>query len=286
MQTHDHGAVREQVIRPSRSSLNLNLGELWRYRELIGVLFWRDFTARFRQTVLGPAWYILTPLVTAVVFTIVFAGFAQVPTDGLPPLLFYQSGLLCWNYFSGVLGSASGTLTGNAGLFSKIYFPRLIPAISGALSALTGVGIQLVTFYCFYFYLRGSAGAGYGTIVQVALLPLLLLQTAVIGIGCGLILSSMTAKYRDLSHASGFLLQIWMYATPVIVPASRIPEKWQWLLHVNPVAPLVENFRIVLLGSGSFNAAATAVSVAASLLLFAAGLVMFNRTQRTFVDTV
>jgi lipopolysaccharide transport system permease protein len=249
-------------------------------------LFWRDFTARFRQTVLGPAWYILTPLVTAVVFTIVFAGFAQVPTDGLPPLLFYQSGLLCWNYFSGVLGSASGTLTGNAGLFSKIYFPRLIPAISGALSALTGVGIQLVTFYCFYFYLRGSAGAGYGTIVQVALLPLLLLQTAVIGIGCGLILSSMTAKYRDLSHASGFLLQIWMYATPVIVPASRIPEKWQWLLHVNPVAPLVENFRIVLLGSGSFNAAATAVSVAASLLLFAAGLVMFNRTQRTFVDTV
>lgn len=278
--------MREQVIRPSRSSLNLNLGELWRYRELIGVLFWRDFTARFRQTVLGPAWYILTPLVTAVVFTIVFAGFAQVPTDGLPPLLFYQSGLLCWNYFSGVLGSASGTLTGNAGLFSKIYFPRLIPAISGALSALTGVGIQLVTFYCFYFYLRGSAGAGYGTIVQVALLPLLLLQTAVIGIGCGLILSSMTAKYRDLSHASGFLLQIWMYATPVIVPASRIPEKWQWLLHVNPVAPLVENFRIVLLGSGSFNAAATAVSVAASLLLFAAGLVMFNRTQRTFVDTV
>lgn len=120
-------------MRPSRSSLNLNLGELWRYRELIGVLFWRDFTARFRQTVLGPALYILTPLVTAVVFTIVFAGFAQVPTDGLPPLLFYQSGLLCWNYFSGVLGSASGTLTGNAGLFSKIYFPRLIPAISGAL---------------------------------------------------------------------------------------------------------------------------------------------------------
>lgn len=275
-------------IRPDQSWLRVDWSGLWRYRDLLVLLVQRDFTSRYKQTLLGPLWFVISPLINAVVFTLLFSKLIGIPTDGIPPMLFYLGGQLAWNYFANVFGATGNSLAGNAAIFSKVYFPRLIPPIALCGSSLIAFGIQFAVFaaFWFYHYFFTPFGASLHVTWSLLLFPLLILQIAALGLGVGLVLSSVTAKYRDFQHLTGYLLQIWMYATPVIYPLSRIPEEWRWVAHLNPMASLVELTRVVLLGVGEVTFAGHLLSVALTVSVLLAGIVLYQRTARTFVDTV
>lgn len=281
-------AIPEQIIEPNQNWFRIPWRDLWHYRDLLFLLVRRDFVSQYKQTVLGPLWFIIQPLMTTVMFTVVFAGVARIPTDGMPPLLFYLCGMLAWSYFAGCLGASSMSFVGNAGLFGKVYFPRLIMPLSVVLSRLIAFAVQLVTFVAFlvYFKVFTVAGAVIKPNAFILLLPLLLLQSGLIGLGVGLWMSAMTAKYRDFSFLAGFLTQLWMYATPVIYPLSMVPERWKWLVTLNPMAGIVESYRYAFLGAGTVDFRYLAVSTAAGVLLLVSGVLAFNRTERTFIDTV
>jgi lipopolysaccharide transport system permease protein len=278
----------ELVIRPTGGWFHLNLADVWRYRDLLFLLVHRDFAAKYKQTILGPAWFVLQPLLTTVVFTIVFGRIAQIPTDGLPPMLFYLTGLLGWNYFAQTFQSTSGTLVGNAGLFGKVYFPRLVVPLSAVISSLFAFALQLGTLLALWVYFkRFTAGGGqFGFSVGIVWLPFLLLQIAALSLGAGLWLSALTAKYRDLAFLSGFIIQIWMYATPVIYPLSQIPEKWRWIAVWNPMTMPVEAIKVMFLGQGIIVIAYLAMSVATTMAVLLSGVLIFNKVEKTFVDTV
>jgi len=278
----------EIVIRPTRGWLRLNLAETWQYRDLLFLLVHRDFVAKYKQTILGPAWFVLQPLLTTVVFSIIFGGIAKIPTDGLPPMLFYLAGLLGWNYFAQTFQSSSSTLVANAGLFGKVYFPRLVVPLSAVISNLFAFALQLAMLLAFwiYFKLFTSAGGLFGFSAGIVWLPLVLLQIAALSLGVGLWLSALTAKYRDFTFLSGFIIQIWMYATPVIYPLSQIPEKWRWIAVLNPMTMPVEAIRIMFLGQGTVVGAYALLSLSISVLLLLSGILVFNKIEKTFVDTV
>ena len=248
----------------------------------------RDFVAKYKQTVLGPAWFILQPLLTTVVFTVIFGKVAKIPTDGLPPVLFYLAGLLGWSYFAQTFQNTSGTLVANAGLFGKVYFPRLIVPLSAVISNLLAFALQLGTFLCFWIYFKffTAAGASFGFSGAIVFLPLVVLQIAALSLGVGLWLSALTAKYRDFILLSGFIIQIWMYATPVIYPLSQIPERWRWLAVLNPMTMPVETIKYMLLGQGVVVPSYLAVSLAMTVLFLVFGVLVFNKVEKTFVDTV
>lgn len=276
------------TIRPTRAWVALDWRSLVAYRDLIGLLVQRDFTARYKQTVLGPLWYILNPFLTTLVFTVVFSRIMGIPTDGTPPMLFYLCGMLGWSYFSNVLGATANSLAGNAGLFSKVYFPRLVPPLAATLSNLLALGLQWLTFLLFYAQqlLAGAPGEVAVPGWRWLLFPLLAAHMALLGLGVGLVLSALTAKYRDLQHVQGFLVQLWMYATPVIYPYSRIPEDWRWIAAFNPMTAVVEATRWMFLGTAAVPATAYALSLILTAGLLALGLVVYQRAARTFVDTV
>ena len=281
----------EIVLRPETSWINLELKGIWHYRDLLLLMIWRDFSAKYKQTILGPLWFILQPLLMTVVFTVVFGVVAGLSTDGLPPVLFYLCGQLGWNYFAANFNSNATTLVNNAALFSKVYFPRLIVPLSALVSNLFAFLIQAATFCAFYLYFKTSAHPGAFHLNWCAVfLPLVILQTAALSLGVGLLMSALTAKYRDLTQVMGLLIQVWMYATPVILPLSTIvakcPPKWQWLIALNPMVAIVESFRLMLLGTGTVNAFYEGSSVIVTLLVLAAGLLLFGRIEKTFVDTV
>ena len=278
----------EIVIRPTRGWLQLNLGEIWQYRDLLFLLVHRDFVAKYKQTILGPAWFVLQPLLTTVVFSIVFGEIAKIPTDYLPPMLFYLAGLLGWNYFAQTFQSTSVTLIGNAGLFGKVYFPRLVVPLSAVISNLFAFALQLATLLAvwIYFKLFTSAGGLFGFSASIVWFPLVLLQVAALSLGVGLWLSALTAKYRDFTFLSGFIIQIWMYATPVIYPLSQIPEKWRWIAVLNPMTMPVEAIRIMFLGQGTVVGAYVLLSLSITVLLLLSGILVFNKIEKTFVDTV
>jgi len=278
----------EIVIEPNRRWLRLPWRELIEYRDLLFVMVSRDFTARYKQTVLGPLWFLLQPLVTTFVFTLVFNRLARLPTDGVPPMLFYLCGNIAWGYFSGCFGQTATTFTSNAALFGKVYFPRLVVPISKTVSALFNVGLQLVTFAALWIYFKFFTPAGAAIALRPAalLLPLVVVQMAALAMGAGLLMSSLTAKYRDFAFVTGFLTQIWFYATPVIYPVSMMARRWQYLSAVNPMSGIVEVFRYALLGAGTVQPIFLAVSVGSTVLLLLAGVLAFNRTERTFIDTV
>src|SRR6516165_9952101 len=243
----------EIVIRPTRGWLQLNLSEIWQYRDLLFLLVHRDFVAKYKQTILGPAWFILQPLLTTVVFSIIFGAIAKIPTDGLPPMLFYLAGLLGWNYFAQTFQSTSGTLVNNAGLFGKVYFPRLVVPLSAVISNFFAFALQLATLLTIWIYFKLFTGAGglFGFSVGIVWLPLVVFHVAALSLGVGLWLSALTAKYRDFSFLSGFIIQIWMYATPVIYPLSQIPDKWRWIAVLNPMTMPVEAIKMMFLGQGT-----------------------------------
>jgi lipopolysaccharide transport system permease protein len=273
------------IITPRKKWYDLQLLDVWRYRDLITLFVRRDFVSRYKQTILGPLWFIIQPLITSLVFTVIFGNIAGLPTDGLPQFLFYLSGNVMWGYFSSCLTNTSDTFISNAGIFGKVYFPRLVTPLSIIISNLISFAIQFVFFLGFYvyFFLQGAAI----TLTPWAYtLPLLILLMAGLGLGFGIIISSMTTKYRDLRYLVTFGVSLWMYATPVIYPVSSIPERWRWVADVNPVTPIIETFRAGFLGAG--NASWTGLTYAAGFMLVVMfiGVVIFNRVEKTFIDTV
>ena len=273
------------IITPRKKWYDLQLADVWRYRDLIALLVRRDFVSRYKQTILGPLWFLIQPLITSIVFTVIFGNIAQLPTDGLPQLLFYMSGTVMWSYFSSCLTSTSNTFIGNAHLFGKVYFPRLVMPISVVISNLITFAIQFSFFLAFflYFFLRGAEI----TLTPWAFtLPLLVLLMAALGLGFGIIISSMTTKYRDLSYLVSFGVSLWMYGTPVIYPVSSIPEKWRWVANINPVTPIIETFRAGFLGAGDASWARLGYSAVFMLIVIFIGVVIFNRVEKTFIDTV
>jgi lipopolysaccharide transport system permease protein len=279
----------ERVLRPNRAWLRLDVVGLRRYSDLLFLLVRRDFVARYQQTVLGPAWFILQPLIQTVAYTLVFGQVLGVPTDGIPPFLFYQCGVLSWTYFSNVLGIVGNTFGANTNLFTKVYFPRLIVPLSVVISNLFTFVVQGATFLVFYFsfVLKGGMGAGlHFDFLALALLPLALLQSAALALGVGFLTSALSAKYRDLQQVVPFLVNIWMFATPVIYPLSQLGRRARWVAGLNPMSTVVESFRIAFFGVGTARPGEIVLSVATTLVVLLVGFAMFQRAERTFVDTV
>jgi lipopolysaccharide transport system permease protein len=273
------------IITPRKKWYDLQLPDVWRYRDLIALFVRRDFVSRYKQTILGPLWFIIQPLVTSLVFTVIFGNIAGLPTDGLPQFLFYLSGNVMWGYFSACLNGTSDTFIANAGIFGKVYFPRLVTPISIIISNLLSFAIQFVFFLGFfiYFYLQG---ADIAFTTWALTLPFLILLMAGLGLGFGIIISSMTTKYRDLRYLVTFGVSLWMYATPVIYPVSSIPERWRWVADVNPVTPIIETFRAGFLGAGNATWTGLGYSVGFMVVVMFIGVVIFNRVEKTFIDTV
>jgi lipopolysaccharide transport system permease protein len=273
------------ILRPQRSWLDLRLGELWQYRDLILLFVWRDFVAYYKQTILGPLWYLIQPILTTVVFTVIFGNIAQLSTDGLPPFLFYLAGNTVWGYFAACVQNTANTFTGNASIFGKVYFPRLTIPISVVLSNMISFFIRFVVFLVFFGYYL-ITGVNIQPNWWVLSLPLLVVLMAGIGLGVGIIVSSLTTKYRDLQQLVGFGVQLVMYATPVIYPISSIQKNWQWLLLINPMTPVIEMFRYSFLGVSSIDPAYILYSLVFTVVILIVGVLVFNHVESTFMDTV
>lgn len=273
------------VIVPHGKIFDLRLRELWDYKDLVLLFVRRDFVAQYKQTILGPAWHLIQPLLTTLMFTIVFGKIAGLSTDGAPPFLFYMAGTVIWSYFSSVLTATSSTFTANAGIFGKVYFPRMAVPVSVLISRLIAFGIQFMLFLgiltYYSWHIESVAPNSW-----MLLTPVLLLMMAAIGLGSGIIISSMTTRYRDLAVLVGFGVNLLMYATPIIYPLSSLPQKWQFWAALNPIAPIVETFRYAYLGQGSLNLAMLALSGGTIVVILFLGTVMFNSVERTFMDTV
>jgi lipopolysaccharide transport system permease protein len=272
-------------IGPRRNLLDLRLRELWRARDLVMLFVWRDFVSAYKQTILGPLWYLIQPLLTTIIFTFIFGNIAKLPTDGLPQFLFYMSGTVVWSYFAACLTKTSETFISNAHLFGKVYFPRLAVPVSILISSLVTFAIQFVFFLGFmgYFALRGTALHPNWWIL---LAPVLIFMMAGLGLGLGIIISSLTTKYRDLRFLVQFGVQLLMYATPVILPISSFPERFRWIIQANPMTPIVEAFRYAFLGAGTVSLPSLAYSFGFMLVVVFIGTVIFNRVEATFMDTV
>lgn len=276
----------DMIIQPQRGLLDLRLGELWKYRDLVLLFVRRDFVAVYKQTILGPLWYLIQPLLTTITFTVIFGQIASLPTDGLPQFLFYMSGTVVWGYFAECLNKTSNTFVGNANLFGKVYFPRMAVPVSILISNLITFAIQFSMFLIFalFFALQGSEIAP--NWLWIALSPVLVLMMAGLGLGFGIIISSLTTKYRDLRFLVQFGVQLLMYATPVIYPVSAIPAEWQWVIQINPMTPIVEAFRFAFLGAGTVDLGHLLYSFGFMLVVVFVGAVIFNRVEQTFMDTV
>lgn len=275
----------ETVITPRKAWFDLNLKELWQYRDLILLFVRRTFVSQYKQTILGPAWAVIQPLLTTVTFTIIFGNIAGLAPGGVPTFLFYLSGSVAWGYFAGCLTATSNTFTANAGIMGKVYFPRLVMPVTTVISQLISFAIQ---FACFLlvFACCCAAGAGGHPNAFVLLTPLLVLQMACLGLGFGVIVSALTTKYRDLTMLVSFGVQIWMYLTPVVYDISLIPERFLPLYLLNPVTPVITTFRYAFLGLGAFQPADYLISWAVTLAVLLMGVVLFNRVEKTFMDTV
>ena len=277
----------EVIIEARHGLLRVDWRELWDYRDLLAILVRRDFLAKYKQTVLGPLWFILQPLLSTLVFTIVFNKVAGIGTDGIPPLLFYLCGLLSWGYFSQNITTGSVTFTANAHLFGKVWFPRLVVPLATVVSNLYALGLQFAVFLLFFvwFALRGEP-VHMG--IQCLLLVPLLLITGALSLGLGLLISASTAKYRDLSHLTPILLQLWLFATPVIYPLSKLTGgdgHWAWIAWANPMAPVVEGFRFALLGRGTWEGPMLSVSAGVTVVILLLGVIAFSRAERTVADS-
>lgn len=277
----------ERVLRPRGAWWRLDWRRLWQHRDLLVLLVRRDFVARYQQTILGPAWFILQPLIATGAFTLVFNRGLGTSTDGIAPaFLFYQCGLLVWGYFSVVLGTAGNTFQANAAVFTKVYFPRLIAPLAVAIGGLAPFGLQLLVFALCYAPFAVGAEGWRPDLLMLALLPLWLLQAAAFALGLSLLTSALSAKYRDLQHALPFLIQLGLFVTPVIYPLSQLGAGARWLAALNPLTPAVEAFRVAFFGTGTLTPGLVAVSLAGTALALAAGLFAFQRAERTFADTV
>ncbi len=286
------------TISPKKGVINLNFKEIWRYRDLLLLFVKRDVITLYKQTILGPLWYFIQPLFTSVIFTLVFNNIAEIKTgDGVPAFLFNLAGISAWNYFSACLNGTSDTFKQNQGIFGKVYFPRVIMPMSTVLSNLIKFGIQLLVFVSFYIYFVFFTESAYHTTITLAIiwLPLVILIMALLGLGLGMIISSMTTKYRDLSFLVAFGVQLLMYGSAVMYPVSLIQEKvatgilptWVGsLIEYNPMTTVIELFRHMTLGVSTFSFFNLIYATLVSIVVFLLGLIVFNKTEKTFIDTV
>lgn len=272
------------VIKGHTSLFDLRLGELWNYRDLLVLFVRRDFVTVYKQTILGPLWFFIQPLLTTITFTIIFGNVAQLSTDGAPKLVFYMAGITLWSYFSTCLTSVSGVFNTNAGIFGKVYFPRLIMPLTIVISNLMKFFVQFLLFIGFviYFTLQDQITPNN----WILLTPFIIILMALISMGIGLILSAMTTKYKDLNHLIGFGIQLFMYATPVIYPSSSVPENYAWIVNLNPLVGLFDYMRYAYLGVGSFSLQTLVYPILFSIGILFLGVLIFNKTQKTFMDTV
>ncbi len=275
------------IIRPKRHAFDINFKEIWQYRDLLAMFVKRDVITVYKQTVLGPIWFIIQPILTTIVYIVVFGGIAKISTDGQPMALFYLSGIVIWNYFAESFNQTSDTFVQNANIFGKVYFPRLIMPLSKVTSGLIKFFIQLAFFLAVYSYYLFQGEASIQPNWTIALLPVYILIMAMMGMGAGILFTSMTTKYRDLKFLITFGVQLLMYATPVIYPMSSIPEgKMKTLLMANPLSPIVEGFKYAFLGSGHFSWTALGYSAGFTTVILIIGIVVFHKTERNFIDTV
>jgi lipopolysaccharide transport system permease protein len=273
------------IIKPKRSLFDVDLAELWRYRDLILLFVKRDFVSKFKQTILGPIWFVIQPLLTTIMFTIVFGNIAGIPTDGIPKVLFYMTGIVGWTYFATCLNDTSQTFIKNASIFGKVYFPRLALPISVVISNLVSFLIQFVFLLCFMAYFM-IVGSSISPNINMLLLPILVILIAGLGLGFGIIISSLTTKYRDLTHLVTFGVTLWMYATPIIYPLSEIPEKYKLFVLANPMTPIIETFKVALLGVGEVNYFHLLYSFGFTIVVLVVGVLIFNKVEKSFMDTV
>lgn len=273
------------IVKPKTGWFDIDLNEVFQYRDLIKMFIKRDFKTMYKQTILGPLWIIISPLFTTLMFTIVFGKIANISTDGIPQFLFYMSGNIIWSYFSTVLSKTSNTFISNVSIFGKVYFPRLVMPISVSISSLINFGVQFFMFIGFliYFYIKGSSISPNW---YMLLSPLLIIQSCILALGFGIIISSLTTKYRDLAVLVGFGLQLWMYATPIVYPVSQISNKYKNIVLLNPMAPIIETFRFVFLGCGEVPIFYLIISMLITLLVLIIGIVLFNKIEKNFMDTV
>ena len=274
------------IIRPQQKLWSVDFKEIWRYRDLIELFVKRNIVVQYKQTILGPLWYIIQPVLTVIMNMVVFGGIAGMSTDGVPQILFYLAGNVCWFYFSDCLNQTSKTFTDNQAMFGKVYFPRMVVPISTVLSNLLRFGIQIglfVVLYLYYFCVGTTVSPNW----YVLLFPVFVLLLAGLGLGFGILVSSMTTKYRDLTILFTFIVQLWMYATPIVYPLSMVPEgKLRMLILANPMTPVIEAFKYATLGHGYFSWTALGYSFAFMTVLLVVGIVVFNKVQRSFMDTV
>jgi lipopolysaccharide transport system permease protein len=281
----EHKTDWDMIIEGRSSLIDLKLREVWHYRDLLLMFVKRDFVAFYKQTILGPLWFFIQPLATTIIFTFIFGNLAGISTDGLPQPLFYLAGITAWNYFGDCITKTSTVFKDNANIFGKVYFPRLIMPLSIVASNLVRFGVQMLLFLGMMIYFAVS-GADFRPTWAIALFPLLVLLMALLGLGIGLIITAMTTKYRDLSFLVQFGVQLLMYMTTVIYPLSAAPEKYRWIIELNPMTAIIEAFRFGFLGQGEFTAWSLGYSSAATLAILLVGVMIFNKTEKSFVDTV
>jgi len=273
------------VIKGRTSLFDLKFNDLWRYRDLLLMFVKRDFVSFYKQTVLGPLWFFIQPIFTTIVFTFVFGNLAGISTDGLPQYLFYLSGITAWNYFSDCLTKTSTVFRDNANIFGKVYFPRLIMPLSIIVSNLVRFGVQLLLLVCMMIYF-GIKGADFQVTYAILFFPVLVIMMALLGLGFGLIITAMTTKYRDLTFLVTFGVQLLMYGTTVIYPLSAAPEKYKDIIELNPMTGIIEAFRYAFLGKGEFTSSSIGYSAIFTIVVMFLGIIIFNKTEKNFVDTI
>jgi lipopolysaccharide transport system permease protein len=273
-----------EIIEPQSNLLNINLKEVWRYRDLLLLLVKRDFVTYFKQTILGPVWFFVNPIFTTIMFTFVFGNLAGLSTDGAPQVAFYLSGIVLWNYFSNSLNQTANVFTTNANIFGKVYFPRLIMPLAVVTSNLMQFGVQFLLFLgvVIYYTILGNLSPN----VWILFTPVLILLMAAFALGVGMIFSSMTTKYKDMTMLLTFGVQLFMYATPIIYPVSAMNERFKEIILLNPLTAIVECFRFAYLGVGDFNGGMLVYSVIVILILLITGTLVFNKVQKGFMDTI
>lgn len=273
-----------ETIEDNHSLFDLNLKEVWKYKDLIYMFVKRDFVSSFKQTILGPIWFFVNPIFTTIVYLVVFGRIAKLPTDGAPPLLFYLAGVTLWNYFSSSLLATSSTFLGNSAIFGKVYFPRLVSPISIVISNLMRFSVQFLLFVAAwaYYYSQGEIQPN----LWILATPFLILLMALFALGVGMIFSSLTTKYKDLNMLLGFGISLYMYATPVIYPASSLMGIFKKLAYYNPLTGIFECFKYAWLGVGDFSPLMLGISTGIILILLMIGIVVFNKVEKTFMDTV
>lgn len=273
------------IITSHRGWFEFYLREIWQYRDLLTIYIRRNIITQYKQTILGPLWIIIPPVLTTLVFTVIFGNIANISTDGLPKPLFYMAGIITWNYFSTALTSTSNSLAGNAGIFGKVYFPRIMIPLATIISSLVRYFIQLILFIGFMGYFLINNPKSIEIQFQLLwLLPVLIIIMGLQGLGFGLLFSALTAKYRDIRFLIGFGVRLLMYASPVIFPLSMVPEKYKWIILANPMSAVIESFRYIFLGVGQISSNAILYSTSFTGTLLVLGLLIFNQTEKDFID--